>query len=166
MVKLKPITEKSWLVLTDDGLQRVALLSEQKDKLVLIAKGAKTPFANREEVIAFFKEDVFNNLIQQPIKKENIEHFINGHPVDFDNPYEVKDDSEPAIANPNLPLYTKTVKSSVYYAAGYYCLEFPKGWMPAFCPKLSTLDKYQYEGPYKTDKEMKFILTKLRRCTT
>ena len=166
MVRLKKITEKSWIVLTDDGLNRIALLSEQKDKLVLIAKGAKTPFKNRDEVVAFFKEDVFDNLIETPEEKKEVKYFINGHAVDFDNPFEVLPDSDMAKANPTLPLYTKTAKSTVFYTAGYYCLDFPKGWMPAFCPKVSTIDKYSYKGPFKSEKEMKFILTKLRRCTT
>jgi len=165
MVKLKPITEKSWLVLTDDGLQRIALLSEQKDKLVLIAKGAKTPFKNREEVNKFFNEDIFNNLIESAEEEEEVEYFINGHPVDFDHPFEVKADADIVNEHPEIPLYTKTEKSTVYYAAGYYCLGFPAGWMPAYCPKLSTINKYEYKGPFKSDKEMKSILTKLRRCT-
>jgi hypothetical protein len=159
MVKLKSLTDKSWLVLADDGVQQVALLSEQKDKLILIAKNVKTVFNNRAELQDFFAEDIFKNIIENN-PKEKAEYFVKGFAVDYDNPIEA---DIAKIASP-LPLYTKTATSGIYYSAGYYCLNFPKQWMPAFCPKLATLEKYSYEGPFRTEKEMKFVLTKLRRC--
>lgn len=159
MFKLKPITDKSWLVLSNDGLTRVALLSEQRSGIVLIGKDAKTTFNTRDEVKVFFAEDVFNNIVTDTTEPE-IEYFIKGYPVDFNTPFEA--DSEDEMSK--LPLYSKTASSSVFYAAGYYCLNFPKNWMPAFCPKIATLDKYGYDGPYKTEREMKHNLAKLRKC--
>jgi len=159
MVKLKPITDKSWLVLADDGIQHVALLSEQKDKLILIAKNVKTVFNNRAELQDFFAEDIFKNVVVDE-KKDEVEYFVKGYPVDSDTPFE----ADPAKIASELPLYTKTINSDIYYAAGYYCLQFPKGWMHSFCPKLDTVKKYSYEGPFRTEQEMKSVLTKLRRC--
>ncbi len=63
MLKVKPITEKSWLVLSDDGLQRVALLSQQEEKFLLIAKDVKTIFQNKAEMTEFFSEDIFANIV-------------------------------------------------------------------------------------------------------
>lgn len=157
IIKLKPITEKSWLVLTDDEQQRVALLSEQRGKFVLIAKDVKTIFTDKQEVRDFFSEDIFDNLVVPVVLAEDISHFINGFPVDFETPYEVLD------VESDLPLYTKTKKSKVYYSAGYYCLQFPKGWIGAWCLKLATLEKYPFHGPYKDEKEMKFNLSKLKK---
>jgi len=159
MVKLKPITDNSWLILADDGIQHVALLSEQKDKLILIAKNIKTVFNNREELQDFFAEDIFKNVMKDE-KKEQVEYFVKGYPVDSVTPFE----ADPEKIAHALPLYTKTRNSSIYYAAGYYCLNFPGGWMNAFCPKLNTLDTHGYEGPFRTEQEMKSVLTKLRRC--
>lgn len=158
MFKLKPITEKAWLVLADEGLERIALLSEQRTNYVLISKDAKTTFKDREEVKMFFAEDVFNNIMENP-KDPDVEYFIKGYPVDFNKPFET--DSEDKISK--LPTYTKTETSDVTYVAGYYCLDFPKNWMPAYCPKLATLDKYGSDGPYTTEREMKFNLAKLRK---
>jgi hypothetical protein len=159
MVKLKPITDKSWLILADDGVQHVALLSEQRGKLILIAKNIKTVFNNRKELQDFFEEDIFENVIKD-VKQEKISYYINGYPTDHNIPHEAKPDK----IKSDLPLYTKTATSLVYYSAGYYCLQFPKGWMHAFCPKLETLTAHNYEGPFKTEKEMKFVLSKLRKC--
>lgn len=156
--KLKPITEKSWLVLSDTEDNRVGLLTEIRDQYVLMVAGAKQQFINRKEVNKFFNEDVFTNMsapvVEDTAKKD---YFINGYPVDFDNPSEV------LVKGSKLPLFSKKATSDVYYSAGYYCLNFPKNWMPAYCPKLSTLETYEYAGPFKTELEMRTQLTKARK---
>jgi len=157
-IKLKPITEKSWLVLGDTDENRIGLLTEIRDQYVLMVSGAKQQFLNRKEVNKFFNEDVFKNVeeptVEVDVKKD---YFISGYPVDFDNPSEV------LIKGNKLPLFSKKATSEVYYSAGYYCLNFPKNWMPAYCPKLSTLETYEYTGPFKTEIEMRASLTKLRK---
>jgi hypothetical protein len=156
--KLKPITEKSWLVLNDTEDNRVGLLTEIRDQYVLMVAGAKQQFLDRKEVNKFFNEDVFTNIpvpvVEETVKKD---YFINGYPVDFDNPSEV------LIKGSKLPLFSKKSTSDVYYSAGYYCLDFPKNSMPAFCPKLSTLESYEFAGPFKTELEMRMELTRRRK---
>jgi hypothetical protein len=157
-VKLKPITENSWLVLGDTEDVRIGLLSEVRNQYILMVRGVKQHFLDRKDVTNYFNEDVFSNLVENDtIEQSPTDYFINGYPIDFENPHEV-------ISTGNsLPLYSKKATSEVYYSAGYYCLNFPKNWMPAFCPKLSTLETYQYSGPYKTEMEMKSNLQKLRK---
>jgi hypothetical protein len=157
-VKLKPITETSWLVIGDTDDTRIGLLTEIKDQYILMVKGVKQQFINRKEVNKFFNEDVFGNVVEQ-VEEEDVkkDYFINGYPVDFDNPNEV------LIAGNKLPLFSKKATSDVYYSAGYYCLHFPKNWMPAYCPKLSTLGTYEFAGPFKTELEMRSSLNKLRK---
>ena len=157
-VKLKPITEKSWLVLGDTEDTRIGLLTEIRDQYVLMVAGAKQQFLDRKAVNKYFNEDVFKN-VAEPVVEDNAkkDYFINGYPVDFDNPSEV------LVKGNKLPLFSKKATSEVYYSAGYYCLNFPKNWMPAYCPKLSTLETYQYAGPFKTEIEMRSHLTKARK---
>ena|ERR1035437_9816890 len=157
-IKLKPITETSWLVLGDTEDTRIGLLTEIRNQYVLMVKGEKQQFVNRKEVNKFFEEDVFENVVE-PVAEENIkkDYFINGYPVDFDGPNEV------LIKGNKLPLFSKKASSEVYYSAGYFCLHFPKNWMPAYCPKLSTLETYEYAGPFKTELEMRQSLTKNRK---
>mgnify|MGYP000882708722 CR=1 FL=1 len=157
-VKLKPITEKSWLVLGDTEDIRIGLLTEIQNRYVLMVSGAKKQFLNRKEVNTYFNEDVFQNVVtvEEPVDVKR-DYFINGYPVDFDNPHEV------IIAGNRLPLFSKKATSEVYYSAGYYCLHFPKNWMPAYCPKLSTLETYEFAGPFKTELEMRSQLTNLRK---
>lgn len=159
-VKLKSITEKSWLVLNDaeDKDSRIGLLTEIRDQYILMISGAKQNFLDRKEVNNFFNEDVFSSIIEhEPEEAVEKTYFINGYPVNFPSPYEV------LIAGCKLPIFSKKTTSDVYYSAGYYCLNFPKNWMPSMSPKLSTLQTYEYSGPFKTESEMRSELTRLRK---
>ena len=49
-----------------------------------------------------------------------------------------------------IPLYAKSPNSNNMYAAGYYIVHFPKGWVKRFCPKLTTLSNNEFQGPFKT----------------
>ena len=157
-VKLKPITLTSWLVLGDTDETRIGLLTEIRDKYVLMAQGEKKSFLNRKEVNTYFEENIFDN-VEEPVAEAEVQkdYYINGYPVDFDKPNEV------IIKGNKLPLFSKKATSDVYYSAGHYCLNFPKNWMPAYCPKLSTLETYEFAGPFKTEMEMRSNLVKLRK---
>jgi hypothetical protein len=52
-----------------------------------------------------------------------------------------------------LPLYTKNDKSSSFYCAGYYIVKYNKSFVAEYAPKLITLQRYEYEGPFKTKLE-------------
>jgi len=64
-----------------------------------------------------------------------------------------------------LPLFTKSEKSKSLYCAGYYIINFDKGWVKSFCPKVSTIEGYEYKGPFKTEIEMKAALKNANRTT-
>lgn len=53
-----------------------------------------------------------------------------------------------------FPIFTKTSKSKSYYCAGYYIIKFNNGWVKSYCPKYITLNRYEYQGPFKTKIEM------------
>jgi len=62
----------------------------------------------------------------------------------------------------NIPIYTKTEKSKVLYAAGYYGLAFPgAGWKNAYCVKRETLDNYEYIGPFKTKTQLEAEINRM-----
>ena len=54
-----------------------------------------------------------------------------------------------------IPLYSKSPNSNNMYAAGFYIVQFPKGWVKGFCPKLSTLSNNNFQGPFKTVMEQR-----------
>jgi hypothetical protein len=52
-----------------------------------------------------------------------------------------------------LPLYTKTLKSKSWIAAGWYQLKQGRCWEVVQDPKLILLERYPYKGPYFTKEE-------------
>lgn len=156
MVILKEITENSWLVLTDEEKEKIGLLSSTPNgNFTLLSKEGRLQFENKSKVLDFFEENVFDRVVISEGGEEQ-EYFVGGYPIDYQLPVEADIKSE-------LPLFKKTKTSKVHHCAGYYCLKFPKGWIHSFCPKLSTVEKYEYAGPFKTKTEMKAHLSALKR---
>ena len=92
MVRLKKLTQSSWLVITDTN-EKVGLLSEQRDKLKFIARAANAEFKDREDVSEFFEqEDLFQTVIEVKTDNEEKEYFVNGFPVKAGVAHEISDD--------------------------------------------------------------------------
>jgi hypothetical protein len=53
-----------------------------------------------------------------------------------------------------LPVYSKNPKSKSLYCAGYYLIKLNGTWTTAYCPKNITLNRYEFQGPFRTEKEM------------
>lgn len=51
-----------------------------------------------------------------------------------------------------LPLWTQDPRSKSRYAAGWYRVRHGRTWTVCFCPKLITLERYQYQGPFLSEK--------------
>ena len=58
-----------------------------------------------------------------------------------------------------VPIFKKTATSTQHFAAGYYGIKFPRlGWSDAFCPRLKTLDTYQFIGPFKSQSDVNMAI--------
>lgn len=53
-----------------------------------------------------------------------------------------------------VPLWTRDEKSKSWYAAGWFLIKQGRRWESTFCPKLITIQRYPYQGPFKTKEEM------------
>lgn len=52
-----------------------------------------------------------------------------------------------------LPLYTKTKKSKSWFAAGWYQLKRGRNWRVVQDPKVISLERYPYAGPFQTKEQ-------------
>lgn len=52
-----------------------------------------------------------------------------------------------------IPLWTKEIRSKSWYAAGWFRIKLNRNWSVVQCPKLITLQRYPYEGPFMTEEE-------------
>jgi hypothetical protein len=151
-LKAKPIIENKFWIVEEDG-NKIATLRKSEDNRFVMSneKGVKI-YDNKSELTKTFGKNFF---IAKIIKE-----------ADHAQPNEVH--SYPSSVSPcnpmydikrKLPLFTKSGDSKSLYCAGYYIIKFDKGWVKSFCPKLITLQRYPYQGPYKTDFDMKQALT-------
>jgi len=97
-----------------------------------------------EQFSIFQNIDVVNASSQPDIKKEVYEYPTKHTP--YNAVLDVKH---------KIPLYSKSPNSNNMYAAGYYIVHFPKGWVKGFCPKLSTLANNEFQGPFKSVMEQR-----------
>jgi len=161
--KLKAITDTSWLVLDAKRKGNVGILSQTvQGKFDLLDKsGDRETFDTKKEFLRYIgtTKDVFS--VEMESVSEPGTFFIQGHPIKYKNPFPI-DESHPDY-NPKIPTFAKTSSSDVYYAAGWYCINFDKAWKHGNCPKLSTLLEYGYEGPFANKIECRRRLRELNR---
>jgi|TARA_B100000989_G_scaffold263719_1_gene215754 hypothetical protein len=146
-IKAKPILKnKFWII--ESGGERIGTLSKQEDKRYMYSCATGTEY--------FTDTKSFNSFIggvswdKATITDSNKLHKeIHGFSTST-SPYNVMYNVQK-----KLPLFTKSKKSKSLYCAGYYIIRFDKGWVRSFCPKLVTLEKYPYKGPFKTEFTMR-----------
>lgn len=157
---LQQISDVSWLVL--QGNERLGILNKDvQEKYVYINGKDFIEFKSDSEVKKHFANSSLFETTLSIHNNTNKTYYVKGYEVDYPEPFAVESDNPDYIDN--VPLYTKILGSTVYYAAGYYCINFEKGWKHARGPKLSTLEKYGYEGPFKTSIEVKQRLKVLNK---
>jgi hypothetical protein len=155
-IHAKPVVDgKFWIVEQDENKVGVLKLNEQR-KYIFSSKDTVTVFDNKKKLFETFGTGFFvaktKKVDAVPEDKE-----IHGYPTSA-APYNPMFD-----VKRHLPLFTKSNKSKSVYCAGYYIIKFDKGWVKSFCPKLITVERYQYEGPFKTELEMKQRLNNANR---
>lgn len=150
--QLQQISDMAWIVYKDD--QETGILNKDVQDHYTYINGSEFVRLNddREVKKHFGNSNIFDEQISAP-PASDIEFFIQGHRVHYHDPYPL-DVGHPDY-NPNIPLYAKTPTSDIYYAAGWFCVHFDKCWKHGNGTKYTTLQKYGFEGPYKTFAECK-----------
>lgn len=148
-VKAKEIVDgKFWIV--ESGGVRVGTLSLNEDQYMLSDASGTHFFTERQLKKKLGKEVAWEKLNITETHTLDV-HGYSSSVQPQNTMYDVKR---------KLPLFTKSEKSKSLYAAGYYVIRFNKGWVKSFCPKLITLERYEYRGPFKTELEMRQELSK------
>ena len=144
------IPDQEWLV--KDNNKKIGSITKSEKGYIFHKKGKQIGFNDLAEIKKQFGIAIFEENLQK-IKHEptNDNYFIYDFPCSskpYDPVYSIKR---------KLPLYAKSSKSKSQYCAGYYIIKFQK-WAKSFCPKLITLERHQYHGPFKTKREMQTAL--------
>jgi hypothetical protein len=148
MIKLKAITNMSWLVMDDASDNPVGILSEKPNGSFFMVLGdSKFDFDSKADLQSSLNMDLFGTVIKNETITKEEQTYINGIPISFPNVIPVQDHPS------GLPTFAKNVNSDVLYCAGHYCLKRKSGWTHSYCAKLDTLERYDYEGPFATEEE-------------
>ena len=148
------VPNKEWLI--KDGNSKIGSISKNKLGYFFHRNGYQVPFPTLTEIKLHFGID----SLDSGIKKNN--EISDGNKI-YDYPCSSKPYEPVYSVKEKLPLFAKSGKSKSQYCAGYYVIKFRKGWVKSFCPKLITLERYPYHGPFKTEAEMKSMLNTVNK---
>ena len=145
------IPNKEWII--EDSGQKIGSIEKKKKGYSFFRRGKFLEFKSLEEVKQELGINILDGGTSKKVEEESSGYLIYEYPCGskpFEPVYNVRK---------KLPLFAKSGKSKSLYCAGYYVIKFRKGWVKSFCPKLITLERYPYHGPFKTEVEMKSVLT-------
>ena len=153
-LKAKPVLkDKFWII--ENNEQRIGTMSWNDDRYMFSTAGETCFFDNKRDMKQRFGSEIVWTDLSAPKEVTQQDFIVYGFPTSV-SPYNTMYD-----VKRKLPLFTKSNKSKSAYCAGYYIIEFDKGWVKSFCPKLITIERYNSKGPFKTEMEMR---SELRRA--
>jgi hypothetical protein len=156
---IKKVDESSWLVIDQRRGNVGVLYQNVQGAYEYLSNDIKEKFVNDRDVEKYFGAKVFKNIPESSVTPDKM--FIAGFEIPFPAPELIT--AEHPEFNPDIPLFSKTANSDVLYAAGWYAINFEKGWKHGYCPKARTLFQYGFEGPFKTRDELRQRLKELNR---
>jgi hypothetical protein len=141
-LKATPVVKNKFWIVEKDG-QKVASIMAAEDGVVFIKDDQREKYPS----ITMLKN------------RHNIEFLRNGKKI---LPTGNEVNGFPASGKPHnplydvckkLPIYTKESKSKSFYCAGHYLVRLNNHWSKVYCPKLITLQRYEFIGPFKDPEE-------------
>lgn len=145
MLTAKQVVKNKFWIVEEDG-RKIATIQTTPSGVALVKDQEREQFVSINMLKAKY------NIQFDKVKKAKapaITYDVNGFPCDH-KPYN-------ALFNvaKKLPVYTKTEKSKSFFCAGHYLIKFSLGYVHAYCPKLITLNRYDFKGPFNTKTESK-----------
>ena len=152
-LKAKPVLkDKFWIIENND--ERIGTMSWNDDRYMFSNNNGTCFFDNKRQMKQRFGSDIVWSNVTDKIDNDKNQLIVYGFPTSV-TPYNAMFD-----VKRKLPLFTKSNNSKSSYCAGYYIIQFDKGWVKSFCPKLITVERYNYKGPFKTELEMRQELSR------
>lgn len=149
------IPNKSWLI--ENQGAKVGTLQKEKSGFTILNNGQKHEVGNAKNVLEVLGIDMTELVkIKKPPTVKEATNTV------YDFPCSSKPYNPVYNVRKKLPIYAKSTKSKSQYCAGYYVIQFRKGWVKSFCPKLITLERYPFNGPFRTEQEMRQQLSVLK----
>ena len=143
----KPVVKNQFWIVTD-GNEKVGNVLADGSGFEVKLNGNKTHYKNTKSI-----ERITN------IKFENVTKFKTKQDIPFsDYPTTSRIFNSMLDVKRKLHLFTKTAKSKCYYAAGWYNIQQGQEKETIFCPKYIFIQRYPYDGPYKSESEARSMI--------
>ena len=152
----KPVIENKFWIVEKNGEKFATLRKSEDNRFVMSNETGVKIYNTQSDLTKQFGKDFFIAKILKEANNSEIQE-VHGYPTSC-NPHNPMFDIKR-----KLPLFTKSSDSKSSYCAGYYVIRFDKGWVKSHCPKLITLQRYEYKGPFKTELEMKQVLSNVSK---
>lgn len=153
-VRAKEILKDKFWIVENNG-EKIGTLSKEDEGYMLSGNGNIRVYSSHEELDSEFGANFLTAKITQSNDvKENSVHGFPTRTTPYNSMFDIQR---------KLPLFTKSEKSKSVYCAGYYLVKFNVTWLKSFCPKLITIERNQYQGPFKTELEMRAALSNVNR---
>jgi len=138
------VKNKCWILEDDDG-RKIGTIHNNGSSITLVRGNKREEFNSLKKL-----SDRYNILVDKinPAKQISESHKVYEYPCDHNAQNILWDIKH------RLPIFTKGRKSKSFFCAGYYIVKFNNGWVKSYCPKLITLNRYPYQGPFKSQEEM------------
>jgi hypothetical protein len=162
-VKAKTLIKDKFWIVEQNGEKLGTLQKKDNNGWIFLSKADKRQVYHTQESlfqrfgVGIFSHDIKigepgDSTVETIEGDEGTGYTVHGYPCS-QKPFNPMFDVQK-----QLPIYTKTPKSKSLFCAGYYIICFEKGWRKAYCPKVITLQRYEYKGPIKSKIEMQQIL--------
>ena len=142
----KPVVKNKMWIVESAGTKVGNIMTVDEGGVVYVHDNQREQFASIK--VLQKKYNISFLRLEKPKKEKKAVYDVYGYPTNNQPHNEVLD------VQRYLPIYTKGAKSKSFFCAGYYIIKFSNTWVRAYCPKLITLNRYEYEGPYKTQERM------------
>ena len=142
----KPVVKNKMWIVESDGTKVGNIMAVEEGGVVYIHDNERELFPSIK--LLSKKYNIEFAKAEKPKKEKLDVYSVYGFPTNSQPNNEVLD------VQRYLPIYTKGSKSKSFFCAGYYIIKFSSTWVRAYCPKLITLNRYEYQGPFKTQERM------------
>jgi hypothetical protein len=142
----KPVVKNKMWIVESDGTKVGNIMAVEEGGVVYVHNNQREQFPS---IKILSKKYNISFVKSEKPKREKLEVYdVYGFPATSFPHNQVLD------VQRYLPIYTKTPKSKSFFCAGHYIVKYTNTWVNEFCPKLITLNRYEYQGPFKTKERM------------
>lgn len=139
----KPVVKNKFWIVEQDG-EKVATIQSTVDGVVFVHNEQRERFASIKLLGTKYNITFNKESSPEPVNEFQVDGF----------PCDIKPHNALLDISKKLPVFTKTESSKSFFCAGHYLIKFNVGYVPSFCPKLITLNRYEYLGPFHSKADM------------